>query len=204
MQSRTTLARRRRQTFALASIGVVAGVGGVSAAATLAAFDAQPALAGSDLPAGTVTLATGRTSVLVSFSGLAPGRPVTQRLTISGAGPLDRVYSATTSGVISDMPLGPVLLTIRSGVTTCSNAGFATDGSLIYAGVVGPAPLAAPARLFGEAEADGDATSRSLPAGSTEPLCFQASVPEGTNGATQGSGVSIGFTFDSETAAAVR
>jgi predicted ribosomally synthesized peptide with SipW-like signal peptide len=192
--------RRQRQVFAVASIGVLAAVSLGSAAASFAVFTSQQTVTGNEFTVGSVTLGASPASALISFSSMVPGDSVTEPLTITSSGSLPLRYSATSSATNADSKglAATLVLTVKSGVTTCTNAGFAADGTTLYSGVLGSVPPAAATKLFGDSASGAQAGDRSLAASASETLCFQATLPSDTGNGLQGSTTTATFTFDAE------
>jgi len=82
-------------------------------------------------------------------------------------------------------------LAIKSGVTTCSNAGFSTDGTSAYSGTL-------TAGAIGSNAQGAQAGDRTLNTSSNEVLCFQVSLSSGASSTLQGLSTTATFTFDAE------
>src|SRR3989304_4827517 len=91
---------------------------------------------GNTFSTGNVDISTSPTSALVTFSDMMPGDVVTAPLTVTNAGGGQLRY-AVTSTTTEDTLAAQLDLTIKSGVTTCTNGGFGASGSVLY----GPADL---------------------------------------------------------------
>ena len=109
----------------------LAVVGGVLGSRGLAVFTSTASVGSNTFTTGTVSLTTSPTTALVTFSGMAPGDQVTAPITITNAGSLALRY-AVTSTTTENILATQLGLTIKSGVTTCSNAGFAGSGTVVY------------------------------------------------------------------------
>ena len=108
---------------------------------------------------------------------MAPGDVVTDDVVVSNAGSLALRYaikSTTTEAVLA----GQLDLTIKSGVTTCTTAGFGTDGAVVY----GPGDLGSTTgvNLVGNPTQGAHSGDRTVAAASSETLCFQVSLPLAT------------------------
>ena len=87
-------------------------------------------------------------------------------------------------------------LTIKTGVTTCTNAEFDTDGAVIY----GPADLGSIAGIdvIGDPAQGDQGGERTLAASANEDLCFNVELPSATNDTFQGLTTTATFTFEAE------
>jgi len=144
---------------------------------------------------GTLDIGTSPTTALVTFSDMAPGDEVTAEITVSNDGSLDLRY-AVTSTTTEDTLAAQLDLTIKSGVTTCTNAGFDTDGSVIY----GPADLGSVAGtdVIGDPTQGDDTGDRTLATSADEDLCFNVELPSSTGDSFQGLTSTATFTFAAE------
>ena len=109
---------------------------------------------------------------------------------------------------LSRQPLQPTLnlpgqnaqldLTVKSGVTTCTNAGFDADGTVIY----GPGDLGAGLiggmNIIGNPAQGAHPGDRTLAAGAKEDLCFNVELPSSTNNTYQGLSATATFNFQAE------
>lgn len=181
---------------------IVAGILFVGVLATLvrgtAAIFTDTAVVGANtFTTGTVDIATSPTSALVTYSTMAPGDKVTNPLTVSNNGSLQLRYAIVSQADNTDAKaLRDVLTqTIKSGVTTCTNGGFATDGTQLFTGGVGTDTELA---LVGDKTQGSQAGDRTLNNGANEVLCFQVSLPSATGNAYQGATSTITYTFYAE------
>ncbi len=144
---------------------------------------------------GTVDISTSPTTALVTFSDMAPGDQVTNPITVSNAGSLELRY-AVTSTTTEDTLAAQLDLTIKTGVTTCTNAGFDTDGAVIY----GPDDLGSTtgADVIGDPTQGDDTGDRTLAASANETLCFNVELPPATGDAFQGLTTTATFAFAAE------
>lgn len=144
---------------------------------------------------GTLDISTSPTTALVTFTTMAPGDEVTNPVTVSNDGNLDLRYaisSTTTENVLA----AELDLTIKTGVTTCTNAGFDTDGTVIY----GPADLGntTPIDVVGDPAQGAQAGDRALTASTNETLCFNVELPIAATNASQGLTSTATFDFQAE------
>lgn len=171
---------------------LVAGLLAGFASAGSALFTSQATVAANTFTTGTVVITTSPTSALISFSNMAPGDMVTAPLTVSNTGSLQLRYAMSTSATDADGKglKDQLSLTIKSGVTTCTNGGF-NDGTQVYSGALGSAAI-------GSNNPGNQAGDRTLDAASNEVLCFRAVLPAGTGNAFQNATTTATFTFDAE------
>jgi camelysin-like metallo-endopeptidase len=181
----------QRRTFflLLLAVGVLAGA---PWAITQAVWTDSQAVTGNTFSTGSVDISTTPTSALVTLSGMVPGDKVTAPLTVSNAGTLQLRYAMST-GISGSTTLSDGLeLQVKSGVTTCSNAGFGTDGTDVYAtGTLTAGAIGNPA----QGSQTGD---RTLNASAGEVLCFQVRLPSGASSSLQGLSTTATFTFAAE------
>lgn len=180
--------RTRRLYLSILGVGLVAGA---PWAVTQAVWTDSASVGANTFASGSVDISTNPTTALVSYSAMAPGDKVTAPITVTNAGTLQLRYaiSASISGstVLSD----GLTLTIKSGVTTCSNAGFGTDGTQLYTGSL-------TAGAVGSSTQGSQAGDRTLNASATETLCFQVQLPSGAANSLQSLSATATFTFASE------
>jgi hypothetical protein len=181
---------RKRFWWLLLAVGVLAGA---PWAVTHAVFTDTQAVTGNTFSTGSVDISTSPTSALVTFSGMVPGDKVTAPLTVSNAGTLQLRYAMSTSITGSTTLSDGLTLGIKSGVTTCTNAGFATDGTSVY--TTGTSLTSGAIGSNAQGAQTGD---RTLNASASEILCFQVSLPSGSSSSLQGLTTTATFTFDAE------
>jgi predicted ribosomally synthesized peptide with SipW-like signal peptide len=142
---------------------------------------------------GTVDISTNPITALVTYSGMAPGDEVTNPITVTNAGSLELRY-AVTSTTTEDTLAAQLDLTIKTGVTTCTNAEFDTDGSVIY----GPGDLGSTTGtdVIGDPTQGAQAGDRTL--ATNEVLCFNVELPSSTGDTFQGLTTTATFTFAAE------
>jgi hypothetical protein len=184
--------RRRVRTAILILILSLATIGGLLTAAVLT--DTQ-SVGANTFSVGTVDISTAPASAWVSYSGMAPGDRVTNPITVSNVGSLQLRYairSTTTENVLA----AQLDLTIKSGVITCTNAGFGASGVVLY----GPGDLGntASINVVGDPAQGNQAGDRVLDAAASEVLCAQASLPLTTGSAYQGLATTATFDFMAE------
>lgn len=176
------------------ALGLVAGAIGVGSAL----FTDSQAVNANAFTTGTVDISTSPTTALVTFSNMAPGDQVTAPITVNNIGTLALRYAVTSVATNADGKdlMSQLALTVKTGVTTCTNAGFGTDGTVVYTtGVLGSV---AGVNLIGNPTAGSQAGDRTLAASASEVLCFNVSLPLSTGNAFQNATTTATFTFAAE------
>src|SRR3989304_2840294 len=114
-----------------ATIMVLAALVAFMSLGVMAIFTDTASVPGNTFSTGTVDITTSPTTALVTFSAMAPGDQVTAPITVTNAGTLQLRY-AVTGTTTEDVLAAELDLTIKSGVTTCTNGGFGADGTVVY------------------------------------------------------------------------
>ena len=181
-----------RILFVLLVVGVVAASLGVASNAIWT--DSQDVDA-NVFSTGTIDISTDPTTALVTFSNMAPGDEVTNDITVTNAGSLELRY-AVTSDTTEDTLAAQLDLTIKTGVTTCTNVGVGVDGTIIY----GPGNLGSTAGtdVIGDPTQGADTGDRTLAASADEDLCFNVELPSATGNSFQGLTTTATFAFVAE------
>jgi spore coat-associated protein N len=178
---------------------VVASLAGLIGIAS-ALFTSQKVVDNNLFTSGTVILNTSPTNVVVTFSNMAPKDQYTAPITVTNEGTLDLRYAVNSVATDVDGKhlMEQLDLTIKTGVTACTNAGFSTDGSVVYA--TGDLGDEAPGiKLIGDAATGAQTGDRVLVASTgSEVLCINVLLPESTGNAFQGATTTATFTFDAE------
>jgi hypothetical protein len=127
---------------------------------------------------------------------MAPGDQVTDALQVSNTGTLALRYAVTGSATNTDTKglKDQLQLTIKTGVTSCTNGGFAASGTAVYTGDLDSAA----GKLIGDIAPGSDTGDRSLTASTSETLCWHVSLPLNTGNAFQGASTTATFTFSAE------
>jgi hypothetical protein len=144
---------------------------------------------------GTIDISTNPTTALVTFSGMAPGDKVTNPITVTNAGSLQLRY-AVTSTTTENTLAAQLDMTIKTGVTTCTNGGFGSNGTAIY----GAADLGSTTgtNVIGNPAQGGQGGERTLNGSANEVLCCQVELPSGTGNSFQGLTTTATFAFAAE------
>jgi len=189
-----------KKTLALLLVtGIMAGF--VSAGSAL--FTSTATVAANTFTTGTVIISTSPSTALVTFSNMAPGDQVTAPLTVSNDGSLQLRYAITDTATNADSKAlaGQLQLTIKSGVTTCTNAGFGLSGTIINNGGAAFALAntdGSSKNLVGDPATLSQTGDRTLNAAANEVLCFNVSLPSSTGNAFQNATTTATFTFAAE------
>ena len=170
-------------------------VGGFVGSRGLAVFTSTASVGSNTFTTGTVSLTTSPTTALVTFIGMAPGDQVTAPLTVTNAGTLALRY-AITSTTTENVLATQLALTIKSGVTTCTNASYAATGIVLYnAAALGNTT---PMNAVGDPTQGSQAGDRTLAAAANESLCFNVTLPLASGNAYQGLTTTATFSFQGE------
>jgi len=165
---------------------------------SFAVFTDTQNVPGNTFSTGTLDISTNPTTALVTFSGMVPGDEVTNPITVSNGGTLQLRY-AVTSTTTENVLAAQLDLTIKTGVTTCTNAGFDVDGTRIY-GLLGPDDLGSDTgiNVIGDPAQGDDTGDRTLDAGTNETLCFNVALPSSTDGSYEGLSTTATMAFQAE------
>jgi hypothetical protein len=179
---------RQRIYLLLLVVGLLAGA---PWAFTQAVFTDAQAVTGNTFSTGTVDIATSPTSALVTFSNMAPGDKVTAPITVTNAGTLQLRYAITTSIAGSTTLSDGLTLRIKSGVSSCTDAGFGVGGTSLYAGTL-------TAGAVGDPTPGAQVGDRTLDPSASEVLCFQVELPTSAANTLQSRTTTATFTFQAE------
>ena len=107
--------------------GLLAGLTSIGSALATSSVD----LGSSPSTAGSVILTTIPISTLVSFDKMAPGDQVTAPIIVTNGGTLQFRYAVTSVATNTDSKglRNQLVLTVKSGVTTCTDGGFGVSGT---------------------------------------------------------------------------
>ena len=192
----TTQNRRTRRRFMVLLAAGLAVVSITAGATSLALFTSATTVTANTFSTGTVILTTSPASALITFSAMAPGDQVTAPVTVTNAGSLNLRYAISSVATNADAKglKDQLVLTIKSGVTTCTNAQFGATGTVLYTGDLDSSA----GKLVGDNTTGAQAGDRSLAAAGSEVLCFNASLPLATGNAFQSATTTATFTFAAE------
>ena len=178
------------------TVSTLALLVGLLSATALGLFTDSDTVGANAFSTGTIDLVVSPTSAVVTFNGMVPGDQVTAPLTVTNGPGGAQLRYAVTSTTTENTLAGQLQLTVKSGVTTCTSAGFGGSGTVLY----GPAALGntTPLAIIGNAAQGAQAGDRTLAVGASEALCFNVSLPIATGNAFQNLSTTATFTFDSE------
>ena len=181
--------RPNRGAKALLSAAVVL-VGVATVAVTSLALFTDTASVGSNaFTTGTIDINAAPATAVITMPAMVPGDQVTAPLTVSNDGSLELRY-AIESATTEDVLASELVLTVKSGVTTCDDANWAADGSTLYAGRLGSTGTDA---IVGSAAPGADAGDRVLASTANEVLCLNVTLPLAS---TAGQGTTTTATLD--------
>jgi hypothetical protein len=172
---------------------IIAGLLATFALTGMALFTSTATVANNTFTTGTLVLTATPSTAAITYSNMAPGDQVTAPIVLTNGGTLDLRYAMTSSSTNADGKglMNQLQLQIKSGVTTCTNAGFGASGTQVYSGTLAAAAFGNPA----QGQQPGD---RTLAAGTNESLCFNASLPLTTDNTFQNATTTATFTFSAE------
>ena len=187
--------RRARPMLALATVALaITSLG--AGVFSLAYFTSSATVGANTFTAGTIEIGTNPTTALLTLNPMMPGDSVTAPLTVSNTGTAQLRYAitaATTNPDTKDLR-SQLTITVKSAVTTCTNAGFAADGTSVRSTIA----LGATTVVAGDVATGAQTGDRNLNAGTNEVLCFQVSLPGATGNPYQGATAVTTFTFEAE------
>ncbi len=185
---------QRTGTRILASLAVLALAGGIFTVSSLALFTDQQAVGANAFSTGSIDLVAAPATAVVNASDMVPGDQVTAPINVSNSGSLEFRYSMTSTST-EDTLAAELVLTVKSGVTTCDDANWAADGTVIYAGILGSTGTS---NVVGDPTQGAQGGDRVLAATANENLCFNVTLPNAASNAVQGLSTTATFTFDAE------
>jgi spore coat-associated protein N len=186
--------KRKRILLALGAVFTVATLAG--GVVSLAVFTGTANVPANTFTTGSVIISTNPTTALVTFAAMAPGDQVTAPITVSNDGTLALRYAVSSVATNADTKglKDQLVLTIKSGVTTCDNANYAATGVQLYSGDLDSTA----GKLIGDAATGADPGDRTLASLANEVLCFHVSLPILTGDAFQAATTTATFTFAAE------
>lgn len=173
-----------------AAIGASVVLAGAPWAFTQAVFTDTETVTGNTFSTGTIVLGLSSTSAVLTLSGVFPGDKVTAPLTVSNSGTGALRYAMSSSATNATLA-GGINGTVKSGVTLCDNTGFGLTGSSVTTGTMDSLG-------FGSSSQGAQSGDRSLAAGASETLCFQAELPTSAGNTLQGLSTTVTLTFTAE------
>ncbi len=191
-ESADTRAGKRVRRIALSALVLFLATATLSVT-SLALFTDTESVTGNAFSTGTIDLVATPATAVVTMPLMAPGDQVTAPLNIDNAGTLELRYSMTST-TTENVLASELVLTIKSGVTTCDDANWTADGTTLYNGILGSTATVA---AFGSSAPGADPGDRTLAAGTNEDLCVNVTLPLSTT-VGQGATTVATFTFDAE------
>jgi predicted ribosomally synthesized peptide with SipW-like signal peptide len=179
----------------LGAAAVIGLIGAFFGSGGLALFTDTQSVGSNTFTTGTVDISSSPTTALVTFSAMAPGDQVTAPITITNGGTMQFRY-ATTSTTTENVLAGELDMTIKSGVTTCTNAGFSATGTVVY--TTGDLGNTTAVNVIGNPAQGAQAGDRVLAAAANEVLCFNVSFPLAATNASQNLTSTATFAFVAE------
>ena len=188
--------RRKRKRILLALGGALTVATLAGGMVSLAVFTGTANVPANTFTTGSVIISTNPTTALVTFAAMAPGDQVTAPITVSNDGTLALRYAVSSVATNADTKglKDQLVLTIKSGVTTCDNANYAATGVQLYSGDLDSTA----GKLIGDAATGADPGDRTLASLANEVLCFHVSLPILTGDAFQAATTTATFTFAAE------
>ena len=191
---------RRRRLAGLVVIGLAAMTIG-AASLSLALFTSAATVNGNSFTTGTVVIGTNPATSLLSATALMPGDSVPSGtpgapITVSNTGTAQLRYAISgTSTDADNLHLNTQLvLTVRQPDGNTGSSCTAMTGNVLFNGVVPTTGV----NMVGDPTQGFQTGDRTLDAGTSETLCFKASLPIGTGNAFQGATSDYTFTFSAE------
>lgn len=181
---------------ALAVLALMVGMLSVLGVVSFALYTDSETIATNTFSSGGIdlTVSPGASLVTLSTPPMAPGDQYTAPLTVGNGGTIELRY-AMTSTTTEDVLAGELVMSIKSGVTTCDDANWGATGTSVYSGVLG---TVATSNIFGSNAQGADTGDRTIAGGASEVLCFNVTLPLTATNASQGITSTATFTFDAE------
>ncbi len=181
-------------TRLLASVAVLALAGGVFTVSSLALFTDQESVTGNAFSTGSIDLVATPATVAITDLNMLPGDQVTAPLTVSNSGTLEFRYSMTSTTDENTLA-SDLVMTVKSDVTTCTDATWQADGVVLYSGILGSTTTA---NVMGDVATGSQAGDRVLASAAAEELCFNVTLPAAADNSVAGLASTAIFTFDAE------
>jgi spore coat-associated protein N len=161
-----------------------------------ALFNKTGSVGANTFVGGTVDLSASPATALLTLAQMGPGDVLTAPVTVTNTGGVQLRYAITST--TSENPLaGQLDLYVKSGVTTCTTAGFGGSGTTIYNDTSHLGSTTG-VNLAGNPSQGAQAGDRVLNAGANETLCFQVSMPTTIANTYHSITDTVTFTFAAE------
>lgn len=163
------------------------------ASAAMALFTDTAVVPENQVAAATLDISTQPASAAVTAADMVPGDSVVETLTVSNDGSVELRYSMSTTVTGDTMLADQLQLTIKGGLTNCTEASMtdSASGTLIYQGSLAMAS-------FGDATAGEQTGDRVLSPAGDEALCLRLLMPLDTSNEYQGKTTTATFNFSAE------
>ena len=179
----------------LITLGVVAALIGALSFSAMALFTDTQSVPANAFTSGTIDISTTPVTALVTFTNMMPGDQVTAPITVSNVATNQFRY-ALTSTTTENVLAAQLDLTVKVGVTTCTNAAFAATGTTLYA--ANDLGSTTGINIVGDPAQGAQTGDRTLNGGANEILCFNVSLPSATGNTYQGLSSTATFAFVAE------
>ena len=182
----------------LSVVALLGALTGMVDSGTYASFRSTASSSTNVFAAGTVDIASSPSTALLAIADMVPGETVTAPLTVNNSGSLQLRYAVSSTVTNADgKAIGAQLtLTIKTGVTTCTNAGFGSSGTVRY-GSAALGAIGSSINLIGTPSSFPNG-GRTINASAGETLCFQVGLPSNTGGSFQGGATTATFAFSAQ------
>jgi hypothetical protein len=192
--------RRRRRMVAMLLVALTAGTIG-AASFSLAIFTSTATVGANAFTTGTIILGVAPASAIFTSANMMPGDAVPagvpgQAVTVSntGTGALRYAISGLSTDADGKHLNTQLLIIVRQPDGNAGSSCTLMTGNSLFNAVVPTAGL----NMVGDPTQGNQAGDRTLAAGTSETLCFKASLPIGTGNAYQAATSTYTFTFQAE------
>jgi len=192
--------KRRRRIVAMLLVALTAGTIGATSF-SLAIFTSTATVGSNAFTTGTIILGVAPASAIFTSANMMPGDAVPagvpgQAVTVSNTGTAALRYAI--SGLSTDADNKhlntQLLIIVRQPDGNAGSSCTLMTGNSLFNAVVSTAGL----NMVGDPTQGNQAGDRTLAAGTSETLCFKASLPIGTGNAYQAATSTYTFTFQAE------
>jgi hypothetical protein len=192
--------RRRRRMVAMLLVALTAGTIG-AASFSLAIFTSTATVGANAFTTGTIILGVAPATAIFTSANMMPGDAVPagvpgQAVTVSntGTGALRYAISGLSTDADGKHLNTQLLIIVRQPDGNAGSSCTLMTGNSLFNAVVPTAGL----NMVGDPTQGNQAGDRTLAAGTSETLCFKASLPIGTGNAYQAATSTYTFTFQAE------
>ena len=194
-------ARRGRRGLLALLLAGIALISAAGATMSLALFTSQAAVAGNGFTTGTIVIGVAPAAAIFTSANMMPGDVVPvgvpgQAVTVSNTGSSQLRYSITGTSTDADGKHlnTQLLIVVRQPDGNAGASCALMTGALLFSAVVPTAGV----NMVGDPTQGSQPGDRSLNAGTSETLCFKASLPTGTGNGYQAASSTYTFTFNAE------